>query len=155
MKLIDRAIDICIKPRATFLEIEREKAGFTALYRDYILWLAALPALVKLAVALLGRKAPGAHGRGLAAMLAGAALDYICVLAGVYVLALAIDALAPLFGGERDEDRALRLCAYALTPTFLAGATGCAPGPRLDLDLEPLLDRARDRRPAAADALRG
>jgi hypothetical protein len=129
VKLIDRAIDICIKPRSTFLEIEREKAGFTALYRDYVLWLAALPALVKLGVAWLSRDAQSAlGGRGLAAMLSGAALDYICLLAGVYVLALAIDALAPLFGGERDEDQALRLCAYALTPSFLAGATGALPG---------------------------
>jgi hypothetical protein len=124
VKLVDRAIDICVKPRATFLEIEREKAGFTALYRDYVLWVAALPVLVKLAVALLGRHA----GKGLAPILAGAALDYACLLAGVYALALAIDALAPFFGGERDEDRALRLCAYALTPSFVAGATGALPG---------------------------
>ncbi|MFI5014800.1 MAG: Yip1 family protein [Hyphomicrobiales bacterium] len=127
MRLIDRAIDICVKPRATFLEIEREKAGFTGLYRDYLLWLAALPVLVKLAVGWLGRHPPRA-GSHVAAVLAGAALDYICLLAGVYILALAIDALAPLFGGERDEDRALRLCAYALTPTFLASATGALPG---------------------------
>jgi len=129
MKLIDRAIDICVKPRDTFLEIEREKAGFTALYRDYVLRLAALPALAKLAVAWLARLAPGAPAtRDLAALVAGAALDYTCLLAGVYALALAIDAMAPLFGGERDEDRALRLCAYALTPSFLAGASGAVPG---------------------------
>jgi hypothetical protein len=130
VKLIDRAFDICVKPRATFLAVEREKLGFTALYRDYVLWLAALPALVKLTVALFGRGGTGAAagGRRLAATLSGAALDYICMLAGVYVLALAVDALAPLFGGERDEDRALRLCAYALTPSFLASATGALPG---------------------------
>ncbi|SED59555.1 Yip1 domain-containing protein [Rhizobiales bacterium GAS188] len=129
MKLVDRAIDICIKPRATFLEIEREKAGFTALYRDYLLWLAGLPALVKLVAGLAGRGGSAALARPpLAATLSVALLDYICVLAGVYALALAVNALAPLFGGERDEDRALRLCAYALTPTFLAGATGALPG---------------------------
>ena len=124
-RLAGRAVDICVKPGVTFLAIERERAGFTALYRDYLLWLAALPALVKLAVAFLG--APGG-GRRFAATLSGAGLDYVCVLAGVYVLALAVDALAPMFGGERDEDRALRLCAYALTPSFLASATGALPG---------------------------
>jgi hypothetical protein len=124
LKIVDRAIDICVKPRATFLEIEREKAGFTALYRDYVLWLAALPAFVKLLVALLGRH----YGRGLAPTLAGAFLDYVCLLAGVYVLALVINSLAPYFGGERDEDQALRLCAYALTPSFLASAAGAIPG---------------------------
>jgi Yip1 domain len=127
VKLVDRAIDICIKPRATFLDIEREKAGFTALYRDYVLWLAALPALAKLGVALFGRPADGA-GRGSAALLAGALLDYVCLLAGVYALALAINALAPFFGGERDEDRALRLSVYGLTPSFVAGATSALPG---------------------------
>jgi hypothetical protein len=128
VKLFDRAIDICVKPRATFLEIERERAGFTALYRDYLLWLAGLPALAKLAAGLARPDPGGFAGRRLAATLSGAMLDYVCVLAGVYALALAVNALAPLFGGERDEDRALRLCAYALTPSFLAGAAGALPG---------------------------
>jgi hypothetical protein len=124
LKLVDRAIDICVKPRATFLEIEREKAGFTALYRDYVLWVAALPILAKFAVTLHGPHAD----RSISPILAGAVLDYVCLLAGVYVLALAIDALAPLFGGERDEDQALRLSAYSLTPSFVTGATGAFPG---------------------------
>jgi hypothetical protein len=128
VKLIDRAIDICVKPRATFLEIEREKASFAALHRDYILWLAALPALAKLAVALIGRHAAAGAARRPAALFAGALLDYVCLIAGIYALALAINALAPFFGGERDEDRALRLCAYGLTPSFVAGATGALPG---------------------------
>jgi hypothetical protein len=128
VKLVDRAIDICIKPRATFLDIEREKWGFTALYRDYLLWLAALPVLVKLVVAVFGRQAVASAGRSLAAHLAAAFLDYVCLLAGVYALALAINAMAPAFGGERDEDRALRLCTYGLTPSFLADAIGALPG---------------------------
>jgi len=126
VKVLDRAIDICLKPGSTFLEIEREKAGFTALYRDYLLWLAGLPALVKLAVALAGKGALSV--RPLPVKLSGALLDYVCALAGVYVLALAVNGLAPYFGGERDEDRALRLCAYALTPSFVAGATSALPG---------------------------
>jgi Yip1 domain len=129
VKLIDRAIDICIKPRATFVEIEREKLGFTALYRDYLVWLVALPALVKLVVALFRG---GLHSlptvRRAVGLMGGSVLGYVCVLAGVYALALAINALAPLFGGERDEDQALRLSAYALTPSFLADATGALPG---------------------------
>jgi hypothetical protein len=129
MNPIQRALDICLKPRQTFIDIEREKDGFTALFSRYILWLAALPPLVKLAVGLFYRPGPGGFaGGGLAVTLTGAALEYICILVGVYALALAVDALAPYFGGERDEDRALRLCAYALTPTYLASAVGAIPG---------------------------
>jgi Yip1 domain len=129
MNIVKRALDICLKPRETFIDIEREKDGFAALYRDYILWLAALPSLAKLAVGLVLHPRSGdlAGGR-LAATLSGAALEYICILVGVYALALAVDALAPYFGGERDEDRALRLCAYALTPSYLASALGALPG---------------------------
>ena len=128
LRLIDRAIDVCVKPRATFHDIEREKAGFAALYRNYVIWLAALPALAKLAVAFIGHHAVAGTARRPAALVAGALLDYVCLLAGVYALALAVNALAPYFGGERDEDRALRLCAYGLTPSFVTGATGAVPG---------------------------
>jgi Yip1 domain len=129
MNIIQRAVDICLKPGATFIKIEREKDGFVALYRHYILWLAALPPLVKLAVGSLFHLRSGNFaGARLAATLTGALLEYICILVGVYALALAVDALAPYFGGERDEDRALRLCAYALTPSYLASAVAALPG---------------------------
>lgn len=128
LKIIDRAIDVCIRPRATFLEIDREKAGFTVLYRDYLLWLAALPVVARFLVDLLTRGGPGMPAALIGSKAGGAILGYACTLAGVYILALAVNALAPLFGGERDEDQALRLCAYALTPSFVASAMSALPG---------------------------
>jgi hypothetical protein len=53
--------------------------------------------------------------------LAGAVVRYLATLAGVYVLALIIDALAPSFGGQKSQIQALKLAAYSSTASWLAG----------------------------------
>ena len=53
------------------------------------------------------------------------------MLAGTYVLALVIDALAPTFSGQRSQIQALKLAAYSLTAAWLAGIFALIPELRL------------------------
>lgn len=39
----------------------------------------------------------------------------------VYVIAIVTDALAPTFGGTKNQSNALKLVVYAMTPIWLAG----------------------------------
>ena len=48
----------------------------------------------------------------------------------VLVLALIIDLLAPVFGGQKDFDNALKLAVYSYTPAWLAGIFLVLPGLR-------------------------
>jgi hypothetical protein len=50
-----------------------------------------------------------------------ALFGYVLGLIAVYVLALVVDWLAPRFGGRRDRLQALKLAAFAYTPSWLAG----------------------------------
>jgi hypothetical protein len=119
---VRRARDICLSPRATFLEIDREKAGIGEIFRDYVAWFVALEPLARASAAII---LDGATG--LARVAPRLAVGYVLTLACVYLVALAANLVAPLFGGERDEDQAVRLVAFSLTPGWIGGALAPAP----------------------------
>jgi len=48
-------------------------------------------------------------------------------LVGVYVNALIIDALAPSFGGTKNNVKAFKVAAYSATAAWLAGIFGIIP----------------------------
>ena len=124
--LVRRARDLCLSPRATFLEIDREKAGIGEIFRDYVVWFVALEPLARASAAFI---LDGAAG--LVRVAPRLAAAYVLTLAGVYLVAIAANLLAPVFGGERDEDQAVRLVAFSLTPGWIGGAL--APAPYLGL----------------------
>ena len=47
--------------------------------------------------------------------------QYIGALAGTFVLALVIDALAPTFGGQKSQIQALKVAAYSSTASWVVG----------------------------------
>ena len=49
---------------------------------------------------------------------------YLTTLLMVFVLALVVDALAPLFGGTKNPVQALKLVAYGSTASFVGGIFG-------------------------------
>src|SRR5690606_7992883 len=53
--------------------------------------------------------------------LAGMVLGYVLSLVVLYVVALVINALAPGFGGEKDQVQALKTATYAWTASWIAG----------------------------------
>jgi hypothetical protein len=129
-RLVARAKAILMTPDAEWALIEAEPATPAWLYRNYILVLAAIPPLATFVHAILfGYGIIGFSYRpGFSSALSTALVHYALTLAGVYVLALIVDALAPSFQGQKNFVQALKLVAYASTASWLAGVFALIPG---------------------------
>ena len=130
-KLIVRAKAILFTPKTEWPVIAGEPATPPDLYKNYIVILAAIPAVFSfLRMSLIGISAPFAGTirigvvAGISSMIAG----YVMSLIMVYVMALIIDALAPSFGGQKDRTQALKTVAYAYTASWIAGFGQIIPG---------------------------
>lgn len=120
MHTVNRATNILMQPESEWSAIAHERADPKSLYLGYIAILAILPAAATLiSTSLIGSLGFGRLGAGLA--LQAALAGYVLSLAMVLVLALVANALAPRFGGRSDFGRALKLTAYALTASWVAG----------------------------------
>jgi hypothetical protein len=120
MNLVTRAINILLQPRNEWPAIAEERTDPAALYLRYVAILAALPALAGfVSTALVGTLASGRLSAGVAVWAAVA--SYVLSLVMVAVMGVIADALAPRFGGRRALDQALKLVAYSLTASWVAG----------------------------------
>ncbi|MCU7932579.1 MAG: YIP1 family protein [Candidatus Thiodiazotropha sp. (ex Codakia rugifera)] len=131
LSLIARVRAILLKPQQTWPEIAVEPASISSIYRNYVLILAALPALgMLIGTALFGIKVPmmGTIHVGFGALLIQAILSYTVSLLMIYLMAVVIESLAPTFGGIRDRLQGLKTAAYALTPVWVVGVLHILPG---------------------------
>jgi len=120
MNLVTRVINILLQPKSEWPAIAEERTDPAMLYLRYVAILAALPAVAGfVSTALVGSLASGRLSTGVA--LQAALTGYVLSLGMVFVLGLVADALAPRFGGRRDLPQALKLVAYALTASWVAG----------------------------------
>jgi hypothetical protein len=129
-KLIARAKAILLTPKTEWPVIANEPTTAADLYKGYIVILAAVPVIFAfIKWSIIGVSVPFAGtmrigmGLGLTQML----ISYVLSLAMVYVLALIIDALAPSFGGQKDQIQALKTAAYAYTASWVAGVAQILP----------------------------
>jgi len=129
-KLIARVKAILLTPKAEWPVIAAEPATVPDLYKNYIVVLAAIPAIAGfIKGSLIGYGAFGFSYRvGIGAGIAGAIVGYALGLAMAYVMALIIDALAPNFGGQKNQVQALKTVAYAWTASWVAGIGQIVPG---------------------------
>ncbi len=124
-RLIERVRKILLTPNTEWPVIAAEPTTTSQLYTNYILILAAIPALagfikgsiIGFGVPFVGTVRLG-FGTGITQML----LQYGLALGLVFVLALIIDALAPGFGGQKNQSQALKTAAYTYTAGWVAGA---------------------------------
>lgn len=129
MNLIQRVKDILLTPKTTWPQIDQEPTDVKSLYTNYIIFLAAIPAVASfIGMSLFGIGMFGISFRvpvlsGLTQMIVGYALS----LGLVFLLALVVDALAPTFGGEKNQISALKLVAYGTTASFVGGIFGLLP----------------------------
>jgi hypothetical protein len=123
MNLVERAKKLVLKPKEEWPVIAAETHSVQDLYTKYVMILAAIPAVA----AFIGFSFIGVSGFGhsyrvpIASGLAQLVLQYLLSLAGVYVMALIIDALAPSFGGEKSLPQAMKVAAFFPTASWLAG----------------------------------
>ena len=129
-KLIARTQKILLEPRNEWNVIAGETSSAGDIYRNYLLYLAALPALAGfIKGSLIGTTVPflGTMRVGIFAGLGTMLLGYAMSLAMIYVVALIIDGLAPYFKAQKDPLQALKTIAYAYTAVMVASIAQVLP----------------------------
>ncbi len=134
MHLFKRVKAILMRPASEWRVICQEVGDATDLFTGYVAILALVPAVAGvIGSSLVGVGAPGGGvvRMPLLSSLLSAIFGYLLTFVVVYLIALLINLLAPLFGGRRNSEHALKLAAYAYTPFWLAGVFLLIPGLRL------------------------
>ena len=129
MALVDRVKSILLNPKPTWAAIEAEPATPAGLYKDYLVWLAAIPAVCGfIGMSLIGMGVFGVTVRvPLLLGLGNLVVSYVLSLVGIYVLSLIVNALAPRFGGVQSPIQALKLTVYASTAALVGGVFSLLP----------------------------
>lgn len=123
MNLVARVKGILLAPKTEWGVIDTESTTVRSLYTGYIMPLAAIPAVAGfIGMTLLGYNVLGTTFRyPMSAGIQQAVLMYVLSLVGTYVLALIINALAPNFGGQKNQIQALKVAAYSSTASWVVG----------------------------------
>ena len=132
MGLVDRAKAILLTPGKEWPVIEQEQTTVAALYQSYIIPLAAIGPIASfirtvvfgVTIPFVGTTIRVSPMRG----VSSAIITYVLTLVGVFVVARVIDALAPTFGGQKNQMQALKLVTYASTASWLCGIFFAIPG---------------------------
>lgn len=129
MNVIERAKSILLKPAETWPVIDAEPATVASIYKDWLVIMAAIPAVCTfIGLSIIGAGMFGYGFRvpilyGLESMV----LRYVLSLAVAFVMALIVDALAPSFGGTKNQVSALKVVAYGGTASYVAGVFSILP----------------------------
>ncbi|MGQ9847965.1 MAG: Yip1 family protein [Bacteroidales bacterium] len=124
MNLFERAKNILISPKTEWEVIKNEQSTVADLFTKYALILALIPAvagfigqsLIGISLGPFGSfKVPIVNG------LIYAVLYYVLSLAGIYLVAFIVDALATSFGATKDMVSSLKVVVYSYTAVWVAG----------------------------------
>lgn len=127
MDIVNRVKNMLLQPAAEWKTIEPEQTDPKSLYLNYIAILAVIPAVATF-LNLVLFMGPFGVRTGVGSALAGAVVQYVLSLVMVYVIAFIADLLAPSFDGHKNLDQALKLTAYAMTASWVAGIFVIIPG---------------------------
>jgi len=130
MSIVNRVKAILLAPRSEWTVIEAEADDVAGIYKKYLIYLAAIPALAMfIALTLIG-----VGGFGISVKLPffpgliNAIVSYVLSLVMLYVVSLIVDALAPTFGGQKKPLNAFKVIAYGSTAAMVAGIFHLIPG---------------------------
>jgi hypothetical protein len=128
--LVGRAKAMLLQPDRTWAAIAGEPATANELYRSYVMPLAAIPPVAGLVGVVVFRGFDIA-GVGLqptlATSLIEAVMNYALTLVLVFVMAVVVETVAPMFGGTRSRLQAFKLVAYSGTALWVGGALALIP----------------------------
>ncbi len=128
MRLIDRAKNIIISPAKEWDLIATEQPDSGKIITGYVLPLAGAAAVAAfIGYGLIGVNSGLFKVAGTNWGLYYALNALIGAIAGVYICAFVIDALAPSFGSEKNMGRSVQLVAYAYTPAWVGGLLSIVP----------------------------
>lgn len=124
MNIFERAKNILVSPKSEWEVIKNEQSTVADLFTKYALILTLIPvvagfigqSLIGISLGPFGSfKVPIVNG------LIYAVLYYVLTLAGIYLVAFIVDALAPSFGAEKDMVSSLKVVVYSYTAAWVAG----------------------------------
>jgi hypothetical protein len=133
LDIVQRARAILLSPAAEWRAIEPESGDTAYLFTNYVGILAAIPPVCEfLRRTLFGWGWPR-HGfhhahHGFFSSLFGAFVHYAAAFVVVYAMAVIIDGLAPTFSAQKNQQNAMKLAAYSMTPAWLSGVFALIPG---------------------------
>ncbi len=122
MGMIDRVKAIILSPKAEWPVIEAETQDVASIYKNYLIYLAAIgPLALFISMSVFGMSFGGITVRtGFFSGLVQALVTFALTLVMFYVIALIVDALAPKFGGQKNMNNAFKLVAYGSTASLVA-----------------------------------
>lgn len=123
MNLIDRVKNILLTPQKEWAVINAEPANPPSITTTYILPLALIGAVAAfIGFALIGINVPyGPNYKSTELGIKIALATFVRSIAGVYIMAFIIDALAPNFGSEKNFGKSFQVAAYTATAGLVAG----------------------------------
>lgn len=130
MNIVERVKGILLRPKEEWQTIAGETTTIADLYKSYVILLAAIgPIASIIGMSIVGISMPfaGSFRIPITTAIASAAVHYVLTLAGVYVLALIIDALAPTFAGEKNLTQAFKVAVYSNTAGWVVGIFAIIP----------------------------
>ena len=119
--LVARVKGILLNPKAEWEVIEREFATVPTLFSRYAFILAAIGPICGLIGSVVF-----SHANIIGALVA-AVVGYALSLAGVFLLGLVIEALAPTFDGTKDRVSAMKVAVYSATASWVGGVFSLIP----------------------------
>lgn len=127
---LERVKGIVLAPKQEWQAIAAEATTIPDLYKNYIVILAAIgPVAALIGMSIIGMRVPGMglYRVSIGSAIASAVTHYVLTLAGVYVLAVIIDALAPTFAGKKSLEQAFKVATYSSIPAWLSGVFAIVP----------------------------
>jgi len=121
---VNRLKGILFQPGSTWKAIDGEFTKPAALYKGWVLPLALIgPICGAFGTLVFGLSfgVIGSYRVPVQTIATLAVVDYVLSVVGVFALSMIVNALAPTFGGQKNDVQALKLAAYASTPWFVAG----------------------------------
>jgi Yip1 domain len=126
MNLQARVKAILISPKTEWEVIAAEQSDVASIYRNYIVILAAIPAVCSfLGLVIFGF--PVAGRPSLFGAMRVSVATYVSALVSPFVAAIVIDKLAPKFQSRGGLVQALKMVAYSSTPIWVVGVVNLVP----------------------------
>jgi len=130
MNLIARVQGICLKPKEEWVKIKGEPTPVMNLFMQYVIPLAAIPAVAQfIGFGLIGVRVPffGNLRLPLGTSLFRALVTYVLTVVSAYVAGIIVNALAPTFASKQNMENAMKLVVYSMTPAWIAGIFNIIP----------------------------
>ena len=132
MDIVERAKAMILSPAAEWRAIESESGDAGYLFANYVALLAAIPPVCEFLRRLLfgwtGSRLHHLHHATVFGAFFGGILRYIATFVALYLMGVVIDGLAPTFFAPKNQQSALKLAVYSMTPVWLAGVFALIPG---------------------------